>query len=109
MSEGSSGNIKVYLGQRMHDRTVEIFIFNNQFGQENALAKPIELVMEPFKDERDGKIVPPTMEIHRDLMQAIVDAAYLNGFKPTTMPESAQELSAVKYHLEDMRKIAFKK
>lgn len=41
-----------------------------------------------------------------EFLQAMVNAAWGVGIKPTAMEDSANELKATKYHLEDMRKLA---
>jgi hypothetical protein len=41
-------------------------------------------------------------------MQAICDAAFEAGIYPTKLHDRAEELKAVRFHLEDMRKLVFK-
>lgn len=42
-----------------------------------------------------------------EFLQAAMDCAYARGLRPTGAPlDSSAELSAVRYHLEDMRKLA---
>jgi len=42
----------------------------------------------------------------QDYLQAVVDAAWEVGIKPKQLEDQKNELSAIRYHLEDMRKIA---
>lgn len=39
-------------------------------------------------------------------MQAALDEAWRMGLRPAAFSDTTQELSAVRYHLEDMRKLA---
>lgn len=41
-------------------------------------------------------------------VQAIIDAAWDAGMRPSQYRDATQELGAVRYHLEDMRALAFK-
>lgn len=43
----------------------------------------------------------------REFLQAAADAAWEIGIKPKQMADHSSELKATKYHLEDMRKLAF--
>ena len=45
----------------------------------------------------------------RDFLQAMVDAAWKLGIKPSGAIDSASELKAVRAHLEDMRQIAIQR
>jgi hypothetical protein len=47
----------------------------------------------------------PTHETE-DFMRAIMDAAWKMGIRPTGFSDHTNELSAVRFHLEDMRKLA---
>lgn len=42
-------------------------------------------------------------------LQAALDVAWAAGMRPKGIAEAASELSAVRYHLEDMRTLALKK
>lgn len=43
----------------------------------------------------------------RQFLQALADAAWEAGIYPRQIKDKQDELTAVKYHLEDMRKIVF--
>ena len=53
----------------------------------------------------DSRMPGPTV---REFLQAASDAAWELGIKPKQLESSMNELAAVRYHLEDMRKIALK-
>jgi hypothetical protein len=42
----------------------------------------------------------------RSFLQAAMDCAWENGMRPAAYEDSRQELTATKYHLEDMRKLS---
>lgn len=57
----------------------------------------------------------PTLSTHitegpsgdpRDFLQAALDAAWELGLRPKGFADVANEIAAVRYHLEDMRKLA---
>ncbi len=41
-----------------------------------------------------------------DFLRAVMDAAWENGIRPTGFKDHTKELTAVRYHLEDMRLLA---
>lgn len=43
----------------------------------------------------------------RQFLQAAMDAAWDMGLRPTQAKDRSDELASVRYHLEDMRKLAF--
>lgn len=45
---------------------------------------------------------------HRDLLQAIVTAAWEAGIRPAGYGDVRESITATKAHLDDMRKLAFK-
>lgn len=45
----------------------------------------------------------------RGFMQAVMDAAWEEGMRPTGFADVKNEIAAVRYHLEDMRKLALPK
>lgn len=42
----------------------------------------------------------------KDFLQAMLDAAWKSGLRPTGFEDHKNELTAVRYHLEDMRALA---
>ena len=45
----------------------------------------------------------------RNMLQALLDEAWNQGMRPIGYKEIKNDLEAVKYHLEDMRTLVFKK
>lgn len=55
-----------------------------------------------------GQILPePTVKLHRDDAQALMDALWNVGLRPTEGSGSAGSLAATERHLEDMRRLVF--
>lgn len=50
----------------------------------------------------------PFMEISQDDMQAMFDQLWTLGFRPLDGTGNGGHIEAMKYHLEDMRKLVFK-
>ena len=73
------------------------------------LAKPIELV---FDDIDGGRCILPTMQFKGhdggDFLSSFASGLERAGFKSNEFKQTHEEISAIKYHLEDMRKIVFK-
>jgi len=76
-----------------------------------AFIKP-PLTMESFDDRgRHGFIADEEVNLFprsdgRAFMQAMLDAAWDMGLRPASYADYTNELKAVRYHLEDMRKLA---
>ena len=75
----------------------------------------IDVVQTPTlkRYDRNMAIEKPTIEAGsqydgKDFLQACVDHAYSIGIIPIGTPTATKEIEAIKYHLEDMRKLAFK-
>lgn len=73
-----------------------------------SVVKPMEMV---FKDIEEGSSLPePSLEIpHRlftmGILQSMVDAIREEGIKSKQDELTEGELKAIKYHLEDLRKL----
>lgn len=52
-------------------------------------------------------LVKPTMQLHVNEVQALMDALWMEGVRPAEQGTAGQ-LAAVSYHLEDMRRLVFK-
>ena len=57
--------------------------------------------IEPVITEND----PIAPEEARDFLQAMLDCAWEAGMRPLRFSDHTNELTAVRYHLEDMRKL----
>src|SRR5260221_5427078 len=60
---------------------------------------------------KEGLLAPKFLEIPllSDGAQSLFDALWRVGFRPNKGEASAAHVEALKYHLEDMRKLAFRK
>lgn len=64
-----------------------------------------------FERASEGGFFPPAMSLTRESTQALMDALYFAGFRPTPLIEGAGKsrvLDATQRHLDDMRVIAMK-
>jgi hypothetical protein len=66
-----------------------------------------------FTPYRDYEVVDPTFTLRgnvvKPFLQAMSNELHRVGIKPEEAPVLENELSAIKYHLEDMRELVFKK
>ena len=78
-------------------------------GDERRVAMPVDLVMTPMKD---SWLPEPTIQFRGDsatkFLQQLSDGLSEIGFKPVVVKDMTNELTAVRYHLEDMRTIVLK-
>jgi hypothetical protein len=64
-----------------------------------------------FSEHREGEIYNPSLFLpeynfdERQMAQQLVDKLVEHGIKPTIKLPDTNELTATKYHLEDLRKI----
>lgn len=61
-----------------------------------------------FEEKEPGAISSPLMSLQREEAQDLVDQLYAQGIMPNMAKGSSGQLTAVQYHLEDMRKLVFK-
>lgn len=61
-----------------------------------------------FEELPPGQISDPIISLYSDEAQDLMDRLYAVGIRPSAAAGSAGQLDAVKYHLEDMRKLALK-
>lgn len=73
-------------------------------GEKTFVAKAVEFEeQEPQTYCTTG----PAATVDREEMQGLFNALWHAGFRPQRLEDSAAALDAVKYHLEDMRKLVF--
>lgn len=105
--------IEVYIEQSLYRHGVEIFIVNrNPMTDEvDAVAKHVELEFDKY--EPGQKTERATLEIYgrqaKGLLEALSKELNRKGIKPESDSKLEGKLEATKYHLEDMRKLIFKK
>lgn len=62
-----------------------------------------------FQEIQDnGLICEPLLQLSEAEAQQLADQLYAAGIRPSEAAGSAGQLDAVKYHLEDLRKLVFK-
>lgn len=61
-----------------------------------------------FEQLEPGVVREPFMHLQPEEAQELMDQLYSCGIRPSKERGSAGQLDAVKYHLEDMRKLVFK-
>ncbi len=98
---------QVSISDEMHTGVTNVFIYREVGnGWELLSFEKGEMVI--TKIER-GRRMTPTMILpwnaHRGLLQAFADAILSYGLRPEAEPVLENELTATKYHLEDMRSI----
>ena len=105
-------NIEAFCRYEDYANRVNIYIFRNlpNGGREFC----VDINTQEFKPYTEGFFIEkPTISIMgrlaRPFLQAIADALPDIGIKPKGQPILEDEMSAIKYHLEDMRCIAFNK
>lgn len=60
-----------------------------------------------FSKHKIGQWVDPLLNLQREEAQQLMDELWNAGVRPVGAAGSAGQLDAVKYHLEDMRKLVF--
>lgn len=103
----------------MREHFVKVYTPINQLGTEIVIGyyedkKIYILHNEQFNKYNEGERIEPTLRLSYPFMQdaniltELVDSLIEQGAKPTKPIKNNEELEAIKYHLEDMRKIVFK-
>ncbi len=99
--------MKVHIYQTPIGQT-EIFFIREGFGGKISIAKPI--VLEWVEVDSSAHRVEPSLMISIDpeFMPSLANAVSGAGVKTESDHKILGVLEATKYHLEDMRKLAFK-
>lgn len=84
-----------------------------EYGRERSAVAPLVLVKVEQGVAHDVPALAETREDVQDgvgdvtgFLQAALDAAWERGLRPTGFKDHTNELTAVRYHLEDMRTLA---
>ena len=96
-------NHKIYIEAEympVYDK-IRIYIGRKTIGGEIEIAKQLE-----YEPSCPSATSPPTEYIDHDEAQRLMDSLWNCGIRPVQAKGSAGQLDAVKYHLEDMRKLA---
>jgi hypothetical protein len=109
----SVGNSKKRVLNAVIERTllngIQINIFEKNERGAIAIARPLTLEV---VDTQSPVCHPPTIQVgynDEQFLQSIVDQAWDMGIRPRYARETTPEINAIKYHLEDVRRLAFKR
>ncbi len=76
---------------------------------QRLVAKPVELVFEPLEI---GLLPDPTLKFSSskgtEFLSSLADALAASGIIANSLKTNEQQIEAIKYHLEDMRRLIFK-
>ena len=101
--------LKVHIEHDPRFRGTAIYLFGKDKDGEFVI-EPVDLVVRHF--DIGEAIDRPTFVFNgRDgeaFLQSLAESLVRIGFKPDELKAKVGELSAIKYHLEDMRKLVFK-
>jgi hypothetical protein len=102
---GGKMKLSIYFEQKAWNQTTAVWLVAENERGERLMAKPMPLIFEPFDE---SKIIEPSLEftgaIARQFFPALYDALVEAGYAKKQKDES---VDAIKYHLEDMRKLVF--
>lgn len=99
--------LKIYLNQQLWSDLTELYLVDSREDGTIYAARPMELV---FEKKEIGTLSEPTLKmsgiVARDFLPALSQALSDSGYRPKT--DDGKQIDALKYHLEDMRKLVFK-
>lgn len=85
-------------------------IFYEERNGKNYVVEPIEFKL---TEHKEGAPVNPTIKlpyhVSNEFLQSMAEEIEARGIRPSKVLPYESELSAIKYHLEDMRTLVFKK
>lgn len=84
----------------------ELRIFNVENGR-FSFAENIQ--MKSVTEENEGICIEPVLSLTKDEVQKWLDELWSLGIRPSNGAGDGNTIEAVKYHLEDMRMLVFKK
>lgn len=99
-------NIRVTCSRREWEGTVAFLLFEaDMSGHKTHVGRNV--IME--KLEPDQRIQEPTFTISSEAAQVLVNHLWELGLRPSEYKGQESTVSAVKYHLEDMRRLVFER
>jgi len=105
------GQWQVHVVNAMHNAFTEIYIYKNYENRREIITNLSTMEVKSFDRGASTVDVEPTIKVDwacgQEVLQALVDGLYEHGIKAEKEPVLKDELTATKYHLEDMRKIMF--
>lgn len=79
----------------------EMAFFSKQGGK-SFVASPLTMT-----EYKRGALIQPTVRLSRSAMQGLFNELWRSGFRPADGTGNASTVDALRYHLEDMRKLVF--
>lgn len=99
---------KAFLRYLPHSDDFSLFIRMNERPFEPVVIDVLEALSEKVpKDVPHGRFGPVSIPEGHAVAQAILDAAWEQGLRPTGFADVKNETAAIKGHLADMRALAF--
>lgn len=95
-------------GDDYFNETISIYVIHHDGQGGMFVAKPVAFDLDKTAISV-GRIIDPTMRIDTENAQGIFQKLWDMGFRPKNGESSMAHVEAMKYHLEDMRKLAFRK
>lgn len=68
----------------------------------------VSAVFTVHDDDKEGNIAEPFLNLDRKDAQQLFDELYRCGMRPSDGQPTSDQIAAIKYHLEDMRRLVFK-
>lgn len=104
-------NFEVFIRYEDYAQSLNFYIFVNLPDGSRKICTNLKTMR--VEDYKDGEIIKPTFSISgmlaKPFLQAMADELHKIGIKPKDKPVLQNELTATKYHLEDMRRLVFER
>jgi len=76
--------------------------------QDGKVYRPLSIQLEP-EPHQIGKLYNPLMLLENTEAQQLIQTLWDAGLRPNNGEGTSAQIESIKYHLEDMRKLAFRK
>lgn len=77
------------------------------YGRDRSFGRVANIEPVIFKTPEEGELCKPFLQLTLDQATELMDCLWGCGIRPSNGEGSSGQLSAVKYHLEDMRSLVF--
>jgi hypothetical protein len=113
MDASNDGKWRVHMINAMNTAFTEIYIYRETARGREIITDLSKMIVTFFERGQSTVDIEPTIKVDwgcgQEILQALADALYGHGIKPKDKPVLENELSATKYHLEDMRTLALRR
>jgi len=99
-----ASRINAHVEVANYANTVRIYLWTDLEDGKRGIAQPLEMKVVGL----DEHFAPPFIEEDQTFAQVLINELWRVGFRPTELGDSRSTSEAMKAHLEDMRRIAFK-